>query len=214
MGGFAMKRVIWGRSTSSNVRKVIWLLDELDLPYERLDVGGEFGKTDTPHYRAMNPTGLVPTLQEGEFTLFESNAILRYLVDAYAPLSPMLPRDLRARANVDRWMDFQQTVINRPQTVVFLQLARTAPEKRDAAALKAATAEAARGWAMVDTQLGKHAYVASDTFSLADICLGVHVHRWLNLPVEGRPDLPNLSRWYDLLLQRPVYVQRCAGPIV
>jgi glutathione S-transferase len=209
-----MQRIIWGRATSSNVRKVIWLLDELELPYERIDAGGEFGKTDTAEYRAMNPTGLVPTLQEGNFTLFESNAILRYLCDAYAPLDPVWPRDLRQRANVDRWMDFQQTVINRPQTVVFISLARTPPEKRDMAALAAATKEAARGWGMVDAALAGRPYVAGEAFSLADICLGVHVHRWLNLPVEGRPDLPRLADWYGRLMQRPVYVRRCAGPIV
>jgi len=84
-----MQRIVWGRATSSNVMKVLWGLGELGLPYERIDVGGAFGKTDTAEYRAMNPTGLVPTLQEDAFTLWESNAILRYLCDAHAPGSAL-----------------------------------------------------------------------------------------------------------------------------
>src|SRR6185437_12031170 len=97
-------RRLWGRANSSNVMKVIWLLEELKLPYHRIDVGGPFGKTDTAEYRAMNPTGLVPTLQEDDFTLWESNAIMRYICNAHAPDSAVWPRDQHARANVDRWL--------------------------------------------------------------------------------------------------------------
>ena len=120
-----MKRIVWGRATSSNVMKVLWGLGELGLPFERIDVGGAFGKTDTPEYRAMNPTGLVPTLQEDDFTLWESNVILRYLHAAHAPASPLFPAEPHARANVDRWMDAQQTVFNRPMGQVFWGLVRT-----------------------------------------------------------------------------------------
>src|SRR5579859_7715663 len=98
MGRRSMLR-LWGRANSSNVMKVIWLLEELRLPYERIDVGGPFGGTDTAEYRAMNPNGLVPTLEEDGFILWESNAILRYICSAYAPDSPLWPRDLRARAD-------------------------------------------------------------------------------------------------------------------
>ena len=118
-------RIVWGRATSSNVMKVLWGLGELGLPFERVDVGGAFGKTDTAEYRAMNPTGLVPTLQEGSFTLWESNAILRYLAQAHGSDSPLWPADARARANIDHWMDAQQTVLNRPMSAVFWGLVRT-----------------------------------------------------------------------------------------
>src|SRR4029077_18656579 len=108
-----MRRILWGRATSSNVMKVIWALEELQLPYERIDVGGSFGKTDTAEYRAMNPTSLVPTLQEDDFTLWESNAICRYLCHAHAPHSRLWPQEPHTRANIDRWMDAQQTLLNR-----------------------------------------------------------------------------------------------------
>ena len=205
-------RQLLGRANSSNVMKVVWLLEELGLPYERTDVGGPFGGTDTPEYRVMNPTGLVPTLIEDQFTLFESNAILRYLAHANAGDSPLWPHEPRARANIDRWMDWQQTVMNRPGSVVFQGLVRIAPEKRDNMAIERALEELSRAWTTMDDLLETRDYVAGNDFSLADIALGVHVHRWFFYPVP-KPDLPNLHRWYERLLARPAYKQHCAGPV-
>ncbi|HET6233806.1 MAG TPA: glutathione S-transferase family protein [Acetobacteraceae bacterium] len=208
-----MQRILWGRATSSNVMKVIWLLEELNLPYDRIDVGGSFGKTDTPEYHAMNPTGLVPTLQEDLFTLWESNSILRYLCTEYAPDSLLWPQQPRARANIDRWMDAQQTVLNRPMSAVFWGLVRTPPEKRDAAAIKAAITETARVWSMVSAQLAHHPFLAGDELTLADFPWGPHLHRWFNMAFD-RPDVPYLRAWYDRLLERPAYKEYLAGPVV
>jgi glutathione S-transferase len=206
-----MRRVL-GRANSSNVMKVVWLLDELGLPYQREDRGGPFGGTDTPEYRAINPNRLVPTLVEDEFTLWESNAILRYLSAAYAPDHPAWPADLRARANVDRWMDWQQTVLNRPQSVLFQGLVRMPPEKRDAGAIESALREVAGAWSMLDAALVRSPYVAGPDFTLADIALGPHVHRWMSFSV-AKPELPALRAWYDRLLERPAYRDHCAGPV-
>jgi len=209
-----MRRIIWGRKTSSNVMKVLWAAGELDLPYERIDVGGSFGKTDTPDYRAMNPNGLVPTLQEDEFTLWESNVICRYLYQAYAPGSPMWPQDARARANIDRWMDAQQTTLNRPMTAVFWGLVRTAPEKRDMAAIGQAIQDTAKVLGIIEAQVSRHAYVAGPEFTLADIPWGVHAHRWFNMEFD-RPNLPGLRAWYDRLCERPAYREHISSqPVV
>ena len=208
-----MPRILWGRSTSSNVMKVIWLLEELKLPYERKDVGGSFGKTDTPEYRRMNPTGLVPTLQEDDFTLWESNAILRYICNTLPTDTSLWPRDPHARANVDRWLDAQQTVMNRPQGAIFLNMVRTPPEKRDQAAIAHAITEAARAWGMIGAELGRHSHIAGDDLTLCDIAWGVHVHRWFNMDFN-RPEIPHLREWYDRLLHRPVYKQHIARPLV
>lgn len=205
-------RKVWGRANSSNVMKVVWLLEELGLPYERLDVGGPFGRTDTPDYRAMNPNGLVPTLQEDGFVLWESNAILRYLCEANAPDSPLWPRAPRQRANMDRWMDWQQTTLNASMTVVFWGLIRTPPEKRDTAAIERAAIATGRVWEMLDKALAGHTHVAGDAFTLADIPLGVHVHRWFAFPLQ-RPETPHLRAWYERLLQRPAYKAHVAGPV-
>lgn len=208
-----MQRILWGRDTSSNVMKVIWLLEELNLPYDRIDVGGSFGKTDSREYRAMNPTGLVPTLQEDHFTLWESNAILRYICEAHAPDHVFWPKNPRKRANIDRWMDAQQTLLNRPMAVVFWGLVRTPPEKRDMAAIQAAVADTARVWNMVSAQLEHHPYLAGDDLTLADMPWGPHLHRWFSMDFD-RPDVPHLRGWYDRLLERQPYKDHLAGPLV
>jgi glutathione S-transferase len=209
-----MRRIVWGRATSSNVMKVLWGLGELALPFERIDVGGSFGKTDTPEYRGMNPTGLVPTLQEDDFTLWESNAILRYLCHAHAAHSMLWPQDPHARANIDRWMDAQQTVLNRPMGVVFWGLVRTPADKRDPTAIAQGVADAAKAYGMIEPLLAKHAYIAGPDFTLADIPWGVHAHRWFNMDFS-RPSLPALRAWYDRLCERPAYQQHIvACPVV
>lgn len=207
-----MQRILWGRATSSNVMKAVWALDELGLPYDRRDVGGKFGQTDTPAYRAMNPTGLVPTLQEDDFTLWESNAICRYLCAAHAPESSLWPQAPHARARIDRWMDAQQTVLNRPMSVVFWGLVRTPADKRDPAAIAQAVADTAKAYTLIGTELTRHAFIAGDTFTLADIPWGVHVHRWFTMEFE-RPEVPGLRAWYDRLLTRPAYRAHVARPL-
>jgi glutathione S-transferase len=209
-------RVVWGRNTSSNVMKVLWGLGELGLAFERIDVGGAFGKTDAPEYRAMNPTGLVPTLQEGDFILWESNAILRYLGEVHVSGSALWPADPRVRANIDRWMDAQQTVFNRPMSAVFWGLVRTPAAQRDLKAVAAAIADTARAWRMIDAKLSHHNYIAGADFTLCDIPWGVHAHRWFGMDYQGlaRPEMPALRAWYGRLCERPAYRQHVmATPI-
>jgi glutathione S-transferase len=208
-----MRRILWGRNTSSNVMKVIWLLEELKLPYERMDVGGAFGRTDLPSYRAMNPTGLVPTLQEDEFSMWESNAILRYICMSAAGDLPYYPDLMRPRGQIDQWLDCQQTQLNRPMTVVFLGMVRTKPADRDAATLAQGIADAARVWGFLEAPLSRNPYIAGDQLSIADIAWGVHVHRWFTMEID-RPPAPHLRAWYDRLLQRPVYKAHIARPLV
>ena len=202
---------VWGRTNSSNVMKVLWLLDELGLAFERIDAGGTFGRTDTPEYRAINPLGLVPSLEDDGFALFESNAILRYLCNAHAPASPLYPAAPRARGEVDAWLDFQQTALTRPQSVVFAGLVRTPPERRDHAAISAAVTEAGRIWAILDERLGQRPFLCGDALTLADIGFGVHAHRWFVMPI-ARPDSPHLHAWYQRLLARPPYATHAAQP--
>ena len=209
-----MHCILWGRVTSSNVMKVLWLLDELNLPYERVDVGGPFGGTDASDYRAINPTGLIPTLQEDGFALWESNVILRYLCTVHAPGTPLWPQEPQARATVDQWMDAQQTVLGRHASAVFQGLVRTPPEQRDMAAISQGIAGAASAYGLIDAQLGRHPWIAGEAFTLCDIAWGVHAHRWFNMDFE-RPPLTHLRAWYDRLLRRPAYVKHVAAcPIV
>ena len=207
-----MRRLL-GRANSSNVMKVIWLLEELGLPYQREDVGGAFGGTDTVEYRAMNPNGIVPTLVDDGFVLWESNAILRYLAAGHAAGTPMWPESLQARAGIDRWMDWQQTVLGAPMTVVFWGLVRTAPDKRDMAAIHAAAAKLGGIYGILDAVLARHAYVAGDALTPADVAIGVHAHRWFSFEGIERRELPALRAWYDRLLARPAFKAHVAQPM-
>ena len=204
---------LWGRANSSNVMKVIWTLEELGLVYTRVDVGGPFGGTATPEYRAMNPLGVVPSLEEdGGFSMFESNAICCYLCNAHAPDSPLYPKAPRLRAVVDSWMDFQQTAHNRPGGVVFQGLVRIAPDKRDNAAIAAATKELDGIWGILDARLASRKFIAGDTLTLADVAFGPHLHRWYEMPVT-RSEAPHLRAWYERLLGMSHYRKHLGGAV-
>lgn len=202
---------LWGRTTSSNVMKVLWTLDELSLPYERIDAGGAFGRTDTPDYRSMNPLGLVPSIEDGDLRLFESNSIIRYLCNAHAPSTALYPAGPGPRAQVEAWMDFQQTAQSRPASTIFLGLIRTAPEKRDTAAIAAAVLELAKIWTICANQAAAQGgYLCGPALTLADITFGPHLHRWFNMPIENRPDLPAVRAWYDRLCTHPAFGRHVA----
>ncbi len=201
-----------GRANSSNVMKVVWLLEEMHHAYERRDVGGKFGGNDTPEYRAMNPNGVVPTIIEDEFVLWESNAILRYLAAAHPAGHKFWPTDLRARANVDRWMDWQQTTLGPPMTTVFWGLVRTEPEKRDLPAIHKAAARLGDLYGMIDHQLASHDYIAGPDLTLCDMSIGVHAHRWMSFQGIEKPAHPNLKAWYARLLARNPFKDHVSAP--
>ena len=203
---------LYGRANSSNVIKVIWLLEEMGIPYERVDAGLQFGMVDTPAYRHMNPNGVVPTLKDGDFVLWESNAILRYVASSDPAGRQFWPDDIRARAHVDQWMDWQQTVVNAPQSVVFQGLVRLSVAERNMAAITDAAAKVGRAYAILDAALVHRAFIAGAELSLADFTLGIHVHRWFNFPLV-RLDLPHLRAWYDRMLARPAFATHVAIPL-
>lgn len=206
-------RKVWGRRNSSNVMKVIWLLEELALPYEQIDVGGPFGRTADPDYVAMNPNSVIPTLEEADgFTLWESNVILRYLAAVHAASTPLWPQAPQVRANIDRWMDWQQTILGPPATTVFQGLVRTAPEHRNMADIEAGMIKLGRAYTLLDAQIARHDYIAGPEFTLADIPVAVHAHRWFCFTMM-RPELPHLRAWYERMLERPAFRKNCAAPM-
>lgn len=192
---------IWGRATSSNVQKVLWCCAELDLEFERVDVGGPFGGNRDPEYLAMNPNGLVPTVKDGNLVMWESNTICRYLA-ATRNGEHLYPRDPAARTHVERWMDWQLAVIAPPMGQLLFGLVRSTPETRDPAAIELARRRAAASWTIVDDEVKSQPYLAGDHLSLAEIVLGTLIYRWFAFPIE-RPELPNLRAWHDRMHQRP-----------
>ena len=191
---------IWGRLSSINVRKVVWAAQETGVPFSRTDAGLTFGVVKTFDYLRLNPNAQVPTLQDGELVLWESNVIVRYLCARYAPA--LYPQELAARFDAERWMDWQQTSLNPAGSPAFIQWFRTAPEQRDHSLITKSVATMTPLLTLLDQHLSKRAYMGGDNFGMADIPVACDVHRWFGLP-QTRPELPNLERWYAQILARP-----------
>jgi glutathione S-transferase len=194
---------IWGRSNSINVQKVLWCCGELDVSYHRVDIGGPFGGTGEPEYLRLNPNGLVPTISDGGFVLWESNAIVRYLATKHGT-GTLCPEDLAKRADADRWMDWQMGTLWANFRPAFVGLVRTPPEKRDRAYIAPALRKTAENLAILDTHLTGRDYVTGPAFTMADIPLGATAYRWFSLDIE-RPPMPNLEAWYERLCARAPY---------
>jgi glutathione S-transferase len=200
--------ILWGRNTSSNVQKPMWLLEEMGINYQRIDAGGPFGKNKEAAYLAMNPNGYVPTLVDGSFTLWESNTITRYLAAKYRA-ETVYPGDLKRRADIERWMDWGMFVLAESLSAAFMGIMRTAPEQRDLSAILKSCAKTEAALQILNNQLADRDYVCGDDFTLADIATGINCYRWYNLPFDSvgfsRPSLPNLQAWYERLSARPAY---------
>ncbi|MGE0114400.1 MAG: glutathione S-transferase family protein [Steroidobacteraceae bacterium] len=202
---------IWGRINSVHVQKVLWLCDELELSYERIDAGMQFGVVDTPAYRAMNPTGRVPVIDDDGFILWESNAIVRYL-SAKHGAGTLWPHDLRQRADADRWMDWISLTVQPLVTPVFWGLIRTSVAQRDMALIHAQAEKAAQAFAVLEQALAGRQYVAGSDFTMGDIAVGVWVYRWYGLDVS-RPVQPNLEAYLTRLQQRAPFQKHIMLPL-
>ena len=194
---------LWGRASSANVQKTLWALEELGVPYQHRFVGGAHGGLDTPEYRAMNPNGLVPVLQAGELTLWESHATLRYLSAAYGNDS-LWRSDLRQRAIVDQWTDWTATTLQPAWISVFWLLVRTPQQLHDRKAIAAAHAKTLSALRILDANLAERDYLAGDRLSYADIAAGVSLYRWFSMEID-RPAMPGVENWYRRLQDRPAF---------
>lgn len=192
---------ILGKASSINVRKVLWTCAELQLPFDREDWGSGFQATHTPEFLALNPCAMVPVIQDGDFTLWESNTIIRYLVANY-PDADLYPTEPRARARVDQWIDWQASELNRSWAYAFTSLVRRSPDYQDRAALARGIEQWSKNMDILNRQLEKTgAYVSGERFSLADIPIGLSVNRWFETPL-GHPDYPAVRTYYERLSQR------------
>ncbi|MDD5029156.1 MAG: glutathione S-transferase [Rhodoferax sp.] len=190
---------IWGRLSSINVRKVVWAARETGMPFTRTDAGLAFGVVKTPEYLHLNPNAQVPTLQDDELVLWESNVIVRYLCARYAPA--LYPQDLVQRFDAERWMDWQQTTLNPAGGGAFLQWIRTPEDRRDLSVIAKSVAAMEPLLTLLDQHLSQHAYLGGAEFSMADIPVACEIHRWFGLP-QARPSLPHLEGWYASILVR------------
>jgi glutathione S-transferase len=202
---------VWGRTTSLNVQKVLWCCVELQLPFERVDWGGSFGGNDDPRYRAINPNGRVPTIEEGASVVWESNTILRYLCATHSG-THLYPVDPYNRSKVERWMDWQLAALNPWMTTLLIGYYRTTPEKRSAEVLEHACKQAIQQWSIIEGWLDGRDYLAGAELTLADIGNGILAHRWYSYPIE-RPNFPRVRLWYERLSDHAGFQAHVAGPV-
>jgi len=202
---------ILGRANSINVQKVMWCCGELEVKVDRRDIGGPFGGNDEPAYLSMNPNGRIPTLVDGDFVLWESNSIVRYIAESHGADS-WFPADKKQRAHANQWMDWYLTTLHPPMTVIFQNLIRTPPADRDMAAVTRARAQAAEKWAIIDAHLADRPYLTGDGPTMGDIPCGASAYRWYTMDVE-RPAFANLEAWYKRLSQRPAYQANVMLPL-
>ena len=202
---------ILGRPNSVNVQKVMWTAAEIGVNVDRQDIGGAFGGNDTEDYLAKNPNGQVPTLVDGDFVLWESQAIVRYLSESYG-VAPWYPASLKDRGLCSQWMDWYIANLHPAMTVMFWQLIRTSDADRNNAAVATAAVDAAKEWAILDKHLENNAYLLGDGLTMGDVPLGCAAYRWHSMDIE-RPDLPNLKRWWDSLAARDAYKKHVMLPL-
>ena len=187
---------ILGRTSSINVRKVLWTCAELDLPFEHVE--------KDPELLARNPNRLVPVIRDGDFVLYESNAICRYLARKH-PHGTLLPDDNAARALVEQWMDWQVTELNAAWRYSFYAIVRKSPKHTDPQQI-AASVEAWNGcMRLLDDHFAQGGqFVTGEFFTLADVVIGLATHRWLHSPID-KPHLDALHGYYQRLSVRPAF---------
>lgn len=214
---------LWGRPTSGRTQKVLWTLAEIGLPFELILASGvmgakghvskgntPFGLVETAQYRAMNPNGRVPTIDDDGFVLWESNSIVRYLAMQYAP-ELLYGSDVRTFASASRWLDWENNELLPPQHDMVMHLIRLPEEKRDPHQLEHARLEFIERLAIMEEWLARTRYMCGERFTYGDIAPGLRVHRWRLFDLES-PAFPNVDRWYKEITSRPAFHVWTAQP--
>ncbi len=197
---------LWGRKSSINVQKVIWCLTELQRQeqrdYERIDAGLHFGINTSPEFLKLNPNGLVPTLQDGQLALWESNSILRYLARTYDAAGTFFPSDNLSQANSDKWLDWQLSILWPALRLPFLGLTRVPEAERNYAGISKGFTDTHHYLGHLNTTLQNQAYCSGERFNLGDIALALCVNRWILLAdtfpehLSARPQYEYLENWF------------------
>jgi glutathione S-transferase len=193
---------VYGRANSINVRKVLWMLDEIGLAYEREDWGRGYKSTDDPVFRKINPVGVVPVIDDGAFRLRESNTIVRYLAEKHSR-ADLYPKDLEARATTESWMDWASTDFGSGMRPVFHGLVVKNPAY--AGLVEGGIKEWSGQMRVLDQQLAAAGpFVMGRSFTISDIPVGLVVNRWFSVNFQ-KPEFKAVSAYYDRLTERPAY---------
>ena len=205
---------IWGRANSVNVQKVLWCLHELDLAYDRIDAGMAFGKNNEPDYLAMNPNGRVPTLVDGDFVLWESNSVMRYLCLAYGQNSPIYPASAASarRASTAGWTGRCRRCSRSTGRCSGRWCARRRKSATWSRSRRTPTPRRCNGGSSTRS-LRPGASSKAMQFTIADIALGAYARRWFGVEGIAKPKLANLERWFALIAARPGFIRFIAPPM-
>ncbi len=204
---------LWGRNNSTNVKKVLWVLEELELPFEQIQAGLQHGVNNTPEYKAMNPNGLVPLLKDDAFEtlLWESNTIIRYLAAQYGKGTLWIEAPAK-RAQAEKWMDWANSTLSPAHRVILMGYVRTPEAERDAAAIEAGMQACEKLFALLDETLAKQAHFSGEAFGLGDIAVAPFVYNLWNVGLTWQPR-PHLERWYQHLAERPAFQKVVMIPV-
>ena len=202
---------IWGRTNSTNVKKALWAAEEVGVPYENIPAGGAYGIVADPSYRVMNPNGLVPTLEDKDLVLWESNTIVRYLAAQYGQ-STLYIDDAAKRAKAERWMDWATSTLAGPFRDLFWNGVRMSAEERDYGVMEKGLQACSKLFAIVDTALTSQPYLSGSKFGIGDIPVGCFAYAWFEMAI-GRPHHPHLEAWYERLKERPAYQKTVMTPL-
>jgi glutathione S-transferase len=195
---------ILGRANSFNVRKVLWVCDELGLPFEREDWGRGYQQTSDPRFLELNPIGLVPAVVDEGIVFRESNTIVRYLATKHGA-EELYPRHPVKRAHVEEWMDWANYETSISLRGAFLGGMLNEPPWNNAWFIEQGRSQITKEVGQLDGHLKQSGpYVAGGTFTIADIPIGLVVNRWFCLNFE-RPQYPAVAAYYDRLTERPGY---------
>jgi glutathione S-transferase len=199
---------VWGRRNSMNVQKVMWTLGELGLDYQRHDVGGSFGVDD--QYKAKNPNAVVPTIEDGELTLYESNACVRYLARQYGTGS-LWPSDVKDAALADQWMDWQCSTFGAGFFMIFMNKIRVPADQSNPDQIRKGEQQTAHLLQQLETKLEQTDYMVGNTLTMADIPISALLYRYFMMEIE-RPSLPAVEAYYQRLTARPAYQKHVMIP--
>ncbi|NEX64742.1 glutathione S-transferase family protein [Noviherbaspirillum galbum] len=203
---------IYGNADSVNVQKVLWCCEEAEIAYRRIDAGRHFGVVDTAEFRRLNPNGLVPTIEDAGYVVWESNAIVRYLAAKYSS-GQLWPHEARQRADADRWMDWANSTLWPSLLPLFRAYMRTPHDQRDYGRIEQHVIQAQSTMSILDGHLAGQPYVGGSVFSMGDIAVGCAAWRWFALPIARAP-LANLERWFQRLAERPAFRKIVMVPLI
>jgi glutathione S-transferase len=201
---------VWGRRSAFNVQKVMWVVAELGLPHEHIEVGGAFGGLEDPAFLAINPHGRIPVIDDAGLVVWESHATIRYLAARYGS-GTLWPPDAAERSFADRWMDWSATTLQRDFMDLFWGYYRTPDDRRDWPRIRELIERCACHYRLLDAQLAQRSYLAGNRFTMADVPAGTTLYRYFALDLE-RPPIPHVEAWYARLTARPAYREHVMVP--